>query len=101
LPGTDGMVHISQLDSERVEKVEDICKLGDELTVMVTGIDPMGKIRLSRQAVLEGWTIEEAQERDARKSGSGRPGGSHSGGGRPSGNRRPGGRSDDHRGPRR
>jgi polyribonucleotide nucleotidyltransferase len=97
LPGTDGMVHISQLDSERVEKVEDVCKLGDEISVMVTGIDPMGKIRLSRQAVLEGWTIEEAQERDARKSGGGRPGGS----GRSGGDRRPGGHGDDRRGPRR
>lgn len=91
LPGQDGMVHISQLDSERVEKVENVVKMGDEITVMVTGIDPMGKIRLSRQAVLEGWTIEEAQERDARKSGGSRPGGS----------RRPAGRSDDRRGPRR
>ena len=99
LPGTDGMVHISQLDSERVEKVEDVCKLGDEITVMVTGIDPMGKIRLSRQAVLEGWTIEEAQERDAKKSSGGR---SSSGGGRPGGDRRPsGGRDNDRRGPRR
>jgi polyribonucleotide nucleotidyltransferase len=97
LPGQDGMVHISQLDSERVEKVDDVVKMGDEITVMVTGIDPMGKIRLSRQAVLEGWTIEEAQERDARKSG----GGGRSGGGRPGGDRRPGGRSDDRRGPRR
>ena len=96
LPGQDGMVHISQLDSERVEKVEDVVKMGDEITVMVTGIDPMGKIRLSRQAVLEGWTIEEAQERDARKSGGGRPGGS-----RPGGDRRPNGRSDERRGPRR
>jgi polyribonucleotide nucleotidyltransferase len=96
LPGQDGMVHISQLDSERVEKVEDVVKMGDEITVMVTGIDPMGKIRLSRQAVLEGWTIEEAQERDARKSSGSRPGG-----GRPGGNRRPGGHSDDRRGPRR
>ena len=78
LPGTDGMVHISQLDTERVEKVEDVVKLGDEITVMVTGIDPMGKIRLSRQAVLEGWTVEEAQERDARKSGP-RPGGGRGG----------------------
>jgi polyribonucleotide nucleotidyltransferase len=84
IPGTDGMVHISQLDSERVEKVEDLVKVGDEITVMVTGIDPMGKIRLSRQAVLEGWTIEEAQERDNKRSGgSGRPGG----GNRPSGGR--------------
>jgi polyribonucleotide nucleotidyltransferase len=96
LPGQDGMVHISQLDSERVEKVENVVKMGDEITVMVTGIDPMGKIRLSRQAVLEGWTIEEAQERDARKSGGSRPSGSRSGS-----DRRPGGRSDDRRGPRR
>jgi len=94
LPGTDGMVHISQLDSERVEKVEDVCKLGDELTVMVTGIDPMGKIRLSRQAVLEGWTIEEAQERDSRKSG--RPSGGRPSGGRPGGGR--GGDRDRHGG---
>ncbi len=52
IPGVDGMVHISQLDSERVEKVEDVVRMGDEVTVMVTGIDENGKIRLSRQAVL-------------------------------------------------
>jgi polyribonucleotide nucleotidyltransferase len=73
LPNQDGMVHISQLDSERVEKVEDIANLGDELTVMVTDIDPAGKIRLSRQAVLEGWTAEQAREKDRK---SPRPGGS-------------------------
>ncbi|MCX6080424.1 MAG: polyribonucleotide nucleotidyltransferase [Chloroflexi bacterium] len=90
VPGMDGLVHISQLDSERVNKVEDIVNMGDEITVMVTGIDPAGKIRLSRQAVLEGWTLQEAQERDAKKSGP-RPGGDR--GGRPSGDRggRPGG----------
>jgi len=65
IPGTDGMVHISQLDSVRIEKVEDVAKVGDELTVMVTAIDPAGKIRLSRQAVLEGWTAEEAREKDS------------------------------------
>jgi polyribonucleotide nucleotidyltransferase len=68
LPGTDGMVHISQLDSERVEKVEDIANVGDELTVMITAIDPAGKVRLSRQAVLEGWTVEEAQAKDSAGS---------------------------------
>lgn len=90
VPGMDGLVHISQLDSERVNKVEDIVNMGDEITVMVTGIDPAGKIRLSRQAVLEGWTLQEAQERDAKKSGP-RPGGDR--GGRPGGDRggRPGG----------
>jgi polyribonucleotide nucleotidyltransferase len=64
LPNVDGMVHISQLDSSRVEKVEDVVRVGDEITVMVTNIDPEGKVRLSRQAVLEGWTPEEALEKD-------------------------------------
>ncbi len=93
LPNTDGLVHISQLDSERVESVEDVVRMGDEITVMVTDIDSNGKIRLSRQAVLEGWTVEEAQSRDRQRSG-GRPGGGRSGGdrgGRPGGDRRPGG----------
>jgi polyribonucleotide nucleotidyltransferase len=81
LPGVDGLVHISQLDSERVNRVEDICGLGDELTVMVTDIDPAGKIRLSRQAVLEGWSAEEAREKD-KPRGGGRPGGGRPGGDR-------------------
>jgi polyribonucleotide nucleotidyltransferase len=69
-PGTDGMCHISQLSSERLNRVEDAVQLGDEVMVMITGIDrDNGKIRLSRQAVLEGWTLEEAQARDAGKSG--------------------------------
>jgi polyribonucleotide nucleotidyltransferase len=95
LPNIDGLVHISQLDSTRVEKVEDIAKVGDELTVMVTGIDPEGKVRLSRTAVLEGWTAEEAAEHDRKPSGGGRSGpsgGSRGGSGghtphRPSGDR--------------
>ncbi len=91
LPGLDGMVHISQLDSERVEKVEDVVKMGDEISVMVTAIDDNGKVRLSRQAVLEGWTPEEALEHDR----GGRSGGSRSGGGRPrSGGDRRGGSGD-------
>jgi polyribonucleotide nucleotidyltransferase len=88
MPGTDGMVHISQLDSERVNKVEDIAQVGEELTVMITAIDPAGKIRLSRQAVLEGWTVEEARERD---SANRKPSGGDRGS---SGNRR-GGQSHD------
>ena len=80
LPNIDGMVHISQLDSVRVESVADVVQIGDEITVMVTGIDDQGKIRLSRQAVLEGWTAEEAQQRD-RRGGSRPPGGGSRGGG--------------------
>ena len=89
LPNIDGMVHISQLDSDRVERVEDVVTLGDELTVMVTNIDADGKIRLSRQAVLEGWTPEEAQEHD--RGGRGGGGGSRGGGGDRGGDRRGGG----------
>ena len=80
LPNQDGLVHISQLDSERVNKVEDVVSVGDEITVMITNIDNTGKIRLSRQAVLEGWTLEEALTHD-RPSG-GRSGGSRGGGDR-------------------
>ena len=64
LPGTDGLVHISQLDTSHVKNVSDVVQVGDEITVMVTNIDNQGKIRLSRQALLEGWTLEEAQARD-------------------------------------
>jgi polyribonucleotide nucleotidyltransferase len=73
LPKVDGLVHISQLDTEHIKSVEDVARVGDEITVMVTNIDSDGKIRLSRQAVLEGWTPEEAIERDkppSRRSGN-------------------------------
>jgi polyribonucleotide nucleotidyltransferase len=74
LPGQDGLVHISQLDTSHVSKVTDVVKEGDEITVMVTNIDSQGKIRLSRQALLEGWTLEEAQFHDSQgNKGSSRP----------------------------
>ena len=82
LPGTDGMVHISQLADYRVPSVEDVVRVGDEIMVMVIDIDGEGKIRLSRQAVLEGWTAEEARERDRRRP-SGGSGGRPPSGGRP------------------
>lgn len=67
LPGIDGLVHISQLESSHVKNVEDVVEFGDEITVMVTDISKDGKIRLSRQAVLEGWSLEEAQQADRKK----------------------------------
>ncbi len=53
LPGTDGLVHISELDNKRVEKVTDILKEGDKVKVKVLNVDQRGKIRLSRKAVLD------------------------------------------------
>ncbi|MCW5200055.1 S1 RNA-binding domain-containing protein, partial [Desulfobulbus sp. F1] len=53
LPGTDGMVHISELDVQRVNKVEDVLKEGDRIKVKVLDVDSRGRIRLSRKAVLE------------------------------------------------
>ena len=64
LPGQDGLVHISQLADYRVPSVEDVVQMGDEIMVMVIDIDREGKVRLSRQAVLEGWTSQEARDRD-------------------------------------
>jgi polyribonucleotide nucleotidyltransferase len=52
LPGTDGLVHISELADKRVNKVTDILKEGDEVKVKVLEIDSRGKIRLSRKAAL-------------------------------------------------
>jgi polyribonucleotide nucleotidyltransferase len=52
LPGKEGLVHISQLDKDRVAKVEDVVQIGDEILVKVTELDKMGRINLSRKAVL-------------------------------------------------
>jgi len=54
LPGKEGLVHISQLAPTRVEKVEDVVKVGDEVEVKVVEIDGQGRINLSRKALLAG-----------------------------------------------
>lgn len=59
LPGKDGLVHISQLSTERVAKVEDVVAVGDQITVKVTEIDPQGRVNLSRKAVLTQETATE------------------------------------------
>lgn len=63
----------------------DVVNEGDEITVMVTNIDNQGRVRLSRQALLEGWTLEEAQAQDKankKSSSGGNRGGGNRGGGR-------------------
>ncbi len=51
-PGKEGLLHVSQIDVKRVAKVEDVLKIGDEVEVKCLEVDPTGKIRLSRKAVL-------------------------------------------------
>ncbi|NJD37208.1 MAG: polyribonucleotide nucleotidyltransferase [Geobacter sp.] len=58
MPGTDGLVHISELDETRVKNVTDILKEGDKVLVKCIGIDKQGKIKLSRKAAL-GQSLEE------------------------------------------
>ncbi|MEB2288714.1 MAG: polyribonucleotide nucleotidyltransferase [Anaerolineae bacterium] len=75
LPGQDGLVPVSQIADHFVQRIEDEVAVGDEIMVMITDVDSDGKIRLSRQAVLEGWTLEEARAADVKISGGGRSGG--------------------------
>jgi len=56
LPGAEGMLHVSQMDVERVERVEDLLQLGQEVWVKVIELEPGGRIRLSRKA----WLMEQA-----------------------------------------
>jgi polyribonucleotide nucleotidyltransferase len=73
LPGKEGLLHISQIDNKRVNKVEDVLKRGDEVTVKVMEIDKeTGKISLSRKALMEGFDeAKDTEERAKRSSGDG------------------------------
>ena len=53
LPGTEGLLHISQISKERVNKVSDVLKEGDEVMVKVLEMDKQGKIRLSRKEAMD------------------------------------------------
>ena len=69
LPGKEGLLHISELDYKKVDKVEDVLQVGDEVDVKLLEIDQKtGKMRLSRRALLpapEGWV--EDGDRGGRK----------------------------------
>src|SRR5438094_7921892 len=92
MPNQDGLVHISQLAEDRVERVEDAVNVGDEIDVKVTEVDRQGRVNLSRKAVLQeakgitsgDWIVTDRDRGGPRREGSGWP-------------YRPGG----HRGPRR
>jgi polyribonucleotide nucleotidyltransferase len=95
LPGKDGMVHISEISDHRVDKVEDVVKVGDEITVKVIEIDNQGRVNLSRRALLE---PEGAQRSLPSQRGQAHPHGGttrHSGAGPSRGGHPPGGRPHD------
>ncbi|MDU1856098.1 MAG: S1 RNA-binding domain-containing protein, partial [Clostridium baratii] len=62
LPNKEGLVHISKLDKERVNKVEDVVSVGDEILVKVTEIDNQGRINLSRKDALQ----EDKEEKQGK-----------------------------------
>jgi polyribonucleotide nucleotidyltransferase len=68
LPGKEGLLHISQIDIKRVNKVEDFLKRGDEVTVKLLDIDPdTGKMSLSKKVLMEGYKEEEERPRERRE----------------------------------
>jgi polyribonucleotide nucleotidyltransferase len=86
LPGKEGLCHISQLANERVEKVEDVVAVGDEIMVKCVEIDSQGRVNLSRKATLPG--NENMEYKRPERGGRGGSRGGH-------------GDHHDHRGPRR
>lgn len=106
LPGKEGLVHISKMDWNRVEKIEDVVAVGDQVNVKVLEIDDQGRINLSIRDTLpkpEGWTEPERQERPRqdRRDGGGRDRGDRGGrGGRDRGDRGGRGGQNRDRGPR-
>jgi len=64
LPGKEGLVHISELADYRVGRVEDVVKQGDEITVKIIGIDNLGRVNLSRRAMLETASDQPRDRRD-------------------------------------
>jgi len=58
LPGQDGLVHISKLTDHRVERVEEVCNVGDEIVVKAVEVDSQGRLNLSRQAAIEELTAQ-------------------------------------------
>jgi polyribonucleotide nucleotidyltransferase len=108
LPNQDGLVHISKLSDHRVERVEEVVNVGDEIVVKATEVDSQGRLNLSRQAAIEeltakGEPIEEKIDKETMAAALALPPappreGGFGGGGRDRGGRNGGGRD---RGPRR
>jgi polyribonucleotide nucleotidyltransferase len=101
LPGQDGLVHISKLTDHRVERVEEVINIGDEIVVKAVEIDSQGRLNLSRQAAIEeltakGEPIDEKIDPEVMAAALATPAPSREGGfgGRDRGGRNGGGRRD-------
>jgi polyribonucleotide nucleotidyltransferase len=96
LPGTDGLLHVSEMAHHRVQDVRTEVKEGDQVLVKVVSIDPSGKIRLSRKALLDEAQGGGSTDGGPRTGGGGEGGRPEGGGGRPEGGSGP--RPERHRG---
>lgn len=73
LPGTDGLLHVSRMANYRVENVTDEMNLGDKVMVRVAEIDPMGKIKLTREELMREGKVEGKKPAETRRQDSDRP----------------------------
>ncbi|MDR1435390.1 MAG: S1 RNA-binding domain-containing protein [Puniceicoccales bacterium] len=88
--GKEGLVHISELDNCRIDKIDDVCSVGDSMTVKCIGVDDQGRVRLSRRAIIceEQGIPYEVREVKPKRSFSGGGFGNRNSGGRSFGPRR-------------
>jgi polyribonucleotide nucleotidyltransferase len=101
MPGTEGLLHISEMQHGRTEKTEDVVKKGDRVKVKLIERDERGRLRLSRKALLpkpEGMSESDASGSSSGGSEGGGEGGSGNGGGEGGGGGRSGGRGEGGRG---
>lgn len=101
LPGLEGLCHISQLARDRVNVVQDVCQEGDAIRVRVIDVEPSGRIKLSRKAIILEELGEEPEPEQPRPPRSDRPRGDRPRSGDRGGERRGGDRGGERRGPRR
>lgn len=87
IPGVEGLMHISQIDINRVERVSDFVQVGDKVEVKLLKVENDGKLDLSRKVLLPGYEGSEEEERDRKRGGGGGGGfgGGNRGGGRDGG----------------
>jgi polyribonucleotide nucleotidyltransferase len=85
LPGTEGLCHVSEMDTSYVENPEDVAKVGDEFEAKVINIDDQGKVKLSRKVLLD---PDHEPELPKKRGGGGRDRGGRGGRGGGRGGRR-------------